>query len=832
MLPNAMEYILFLFFILLMVTFVQRQMNRLIQKKLHVSMFQIAQRLTSVFYMFIFFLLIVGFWYVQHLQKLEQKQYEQFAKHFTSVLASQLLQMDHLLLNEKTSEKNETYVRILQMMTRWQHEHREILSIYTIKKRADGKNYFVVAPETDYNHNGKIDEKKEQHVPIGTLYSERIPELERAFQGKFSMQKEPTSDAWGESVSAFYPIMDTNGRVDGVLGVDFDANEYNERMENERNKGIALTFLVFLISYILYLLLVYIRLEKLVFKKYREELEVSQQQFKLLSEVSMEGIIIHSQGVVLEVNEAACRLFGYSADEMVHMPIKELVAPASLQDLKRTIDEEDTYEMYLRKKDGSVFPAEIIRREYEYGGKKVSVTAVRDITERKKQEETMHYIAFHDDLTGLPNKELLYRVLTEHMEMARTKHEKVAVLFIEMKGLKIVNDLYGYSIGDQVLLATATQIRKVIGEEGVLGRWGGNEFVLVLSNMEKEEQVKELAYQLMEGMEEPLIVNGQEFFMTLKIGISLYPKDGTDSKTLIRKADIARHELSKKAISQFRFFEKQMNRTIHEKMQMERELRKALELEEFEVYYQPQIQLQTGKIVGMEALIRWNHPEKGMIPPNKFIPIAEETGLIIPINEWVMETACRQTEELLAQYPHLTVSVNLSPYEFESRRLVQKILKVLEKTKLPSHCLDVEITERMTMDTEKAIPILKRLKSIGITISIDDFGTGYSSLSYLKKLPIDRLKIDRSFVQNIHEKEAILPTIISLGHNIGVKVLAEGVETEQEAAYLIENQCDEAQGYYYARPLPYRELTAFFAQHTTKRSEGMDNNGYHLENSG
>ncbi|MBB5324971.1 EAL domain-containing protein (putative c-di-GMP-specific phosphodiesterase class I) [Anoxybacillus tepidamans] len=332
--------------------------------------------------------------------------------------------------------------------------------------------------------------------------------------------------------------------------------------------------------------------------------------------------------------------------------------------------------------------------------------------------------------------------------------------------------------------------------------------------IEKEEQAKELSYQLIEMMEDPIIVNEQEFFMTLKMGISLYPKDGDDSKTLIRKADIARYELSKKAISQFRFFEKQMNRTIHEKIQMERELRKALESGEFELYYQPQIQLTTGQVVGMEALIRWNHPEKGMIPPNKFIPIAEETGLIIPINEWVMETACCQTKQLLDQYPFLSVSVNLSPYEFESRRLVYKLVKILEKTNLPPHCLDVEITERMTMDTEKAIPILKRLKLVGVTISIDDFGTGYSSLSYLKKLPIDRLKIDRSFVQNIQEeKEAVLPAIISLGHNIGVKVLAEGVETEQEVAYLKEKQCDEVQGYYYAKPLPYHDLVKFLEEH-------------------
>ncbi|GGJ61642.1 diguanylate cyclase (GGDEF)-like protein/PAS domain S-box-containing protein [Anoxybacillus voinovskiensis] len=815
MLSNVLEYTLFVLFILLTVIFVQRQMNQLIQKKLNVSLLYISQQLTSVFYIFIFFLLVSGVWFVQYVEKMEHKQYEDFAHHFSSIFASELRQMNHHLLNEHTKPTDKTYVRILSAMTRWQHEHPEVLSIYTLKKRADGKNYFVVDPAVDYNKNGKIDGKKEQLIPIGTVYTKYIPELEQAFRGKFSIEKKPTIDDWGESLGAFHPVFDKEGRVDAVFGIDFDANEYNARMEWERNKAIGEIFLVFLVSYIFYLLLVYIRIEKLVFKKYREELMVSQQRFQLLSEVSMEGIIIHSQGIVLEINEAACRMFGYAANEMVHMPIKELVAPASLQDLKRTIDEEDVYEMYLRRKDGSLFPAEILRREYEYDGKRVSVTAVRDITERKQQEETMHYIAFHDDLTGLPNKGLLHRVLAEQIENAKSMRKKIAVLFIEMKGLKIVNDLYGYAIGDQVLLAATTQIRQAMAEESVLGRWSGNEFVLVLP-VEKEEQVKELAYQLIETMEEPLLVNGQEFFMTLKIGISLYPKDGEDGKTLIRKADIARHELSKKAISQFRFFEKQMNRTIHEKIQMERELRKALELEEFEVYYQPQIQLQTGKIVGMEALIRWNHPEKGMIPPNKFIPIAEETGLIIPINEWVMETACRQTKELLAQNQHLTVSVNLSPYEFESRRLVQKIMKILEKTKLPPHCLDVEITERMTMDTEKAIPILKRLKSIGVTISVDDFGTGYSSLSYLKKLPIDRLKIDRSFVQNMHEKEAILPTIISLGHNIGVKVLAEGVETEQEAAYLKEKQCDEAQGYYYARPLPYRELTAFLAQHAQR----------------
>ncbi|WP_027410753.1 putative bifunctional diguanylate cyclase/phosphodiesterase [Anoxybacteroides tepidamans] len=824
MLSNTIEYTLFILIILLIILTVQHQMNRLIQTKLEMSIFQMAQRLTIIFYIFIFFMLIGGFWYINYLEEKEHKEYEQFSKHFTSVLASELLRMDHYLLNSSTSESNDHYVRILRSMTRWQNENREILSIYTIKKQKDGKNYFVIAPATDYNRNGKIDGQKEQIVPIGTVYKKHIPELERAFQGYFSMEPKPASDYWGETISAFGPIFNPDGKVDAVLGVDYDVKKYNGKIEKARNKGIATVFLLFLITYILYLLLIYIRLEKLLFKKYKAELEISQQRFKRLSEVSVEGIIIHSEGVVLEANKAACELFGYTADEFFHMPIQTLVAPSSLHDLRASLAKDNVYEMYLKKKDGTIFPAEILRSEYEYYSKKFNVTAIRDITERKKHEERMHYIAFHDDLTGLPNKEMLHRLLTEKMDEANRVDSKVAVMFVEMKGLKIVNDLCGYSVGDQVLLAAVAKIKSAIGEADVFGRWSGNEFVLILPHIEKEEQVKELSHRLTEMMEEPLLVNGQEFFMTLKMGISIYPKDGDDSKTLIRKADIARHELSKKAISQFRFFEKQMNRTIYEKINVERELRKALEAEEFELYYQPQIQLSTGQVVGMEALIRWNHPERGMISPNTFIPIAEETGLIIPINEWVMERACQQTKQLLEKHPSLSVSVNLSPYEFESRRLVHKLVKILEKTNLPPHCLDIEITERMTMDTEKAIPILNSLKSVGINVSIDDFGTGYSSLSYLKKLPIDRLKIDRSFVQNIQEeKEAILPAIISLGHNIGVKVLAEGVETEQEASYLREKQCDEVQGYYYTKPLPFGDLVKFLEEHQYKRHLATSN---------
>ncbi|MBA2876619.1 putative bifunctional diguanylate cyclase/phosphodiesterase [Thermaerobacillus caldiproteolyticus] len=807
---KGIEYAAFVLTVIAVIVVVQWQINRLSKRKLTLSIFQVARRWTIVFYIVTALFLAFGVWYVSWFEANEYKEYKRFSEHFTKVFSTELFELHHESLNDETKETNPTYIHILKAMLRWQHDHPEIHNWYTLKKNKDGENYFVVAPEMDYNHNGIIDGKKEQRVPIGTVYRKRIPELEEAFQGKFSMQKEPTSNNWGENISAFSPIFDKSGKVNAVIGIDYDAKGYLKKLQQEREKGIAILFLMFLVYYAVYVLVIYIQIEKRLFQKHKKELEISQARFKRLSEVTMEGIVIHSQGKVVEVNESACRLFGYTESEFVHLPIEDLIVPESLKKLKNNGCREGTYEIDLRRKDGTRFPAEILQRDYEYDSKRVSVTAIRDITERKQNEEKMHYITFHDDLTGLPNKESLYQIITEHMK----EGSQQAVMFIEMNGIKMINDLYGYSVGDQVLLGAASQIQKIMNDHMVLGRWGGNEFILIFPHIHRKEEVKEFAAQMIETLEEPIVVNDQEFFITARIGISLYPHDGTDAKTLIKKADIARYELGKKATSQYLFFKEQMNQTIQEKMTIEQELRRALEDGEFELYYQPQIRLDTGTVTGMEALIRWNHPEKGLIAPDTFIPVAEQTGFIIPINEWVIRTACQQTKLLLDEYPFLSVSVNLSPYEFESRRFVHKLVKILEETGLPPYCLDLEITERMAMDTEKAIAILHRLKSVGVMISMDDFGTGYSSLSYLKHLPIDRLKIDRSFVRNIQEEEAILPAIISLGHNIGMKVLAEGVETGQEVAYLKEKRCDEAQGYYYAKPLPFHEFVEFLRQYS------------------
>ncbi|ALF09512.1 bifunctional diguanylate cyclase/phosphodiesterase [Parageobacillus thermoglucosidasius] len=810
------EYTLFILSAVFLVVTAQLWLHRVAKKKLLSSLFQTAPRLTGSFYVIAVVLLFSGTIYINYLEKEQQKEYEEGAKNVARLLADNLTSMHHERLNERTSENDKTYLHILQLMTRWQNDHPEILSVYTLKKNERGEHYFVVDPEADYNRNGKIDGKREQRVPIGTVYRTYLPELEMAFQGKFAMEEHPTTDRWGKSIGAFMPIFKADGTVDAVLGIDYDANTYLKKLENERQKGMWISFLVFLVWEAVYILGVYAQIGRKLFAKHKQELEVSEKRFKRLSEMTTEGIIVHAHGKVIEANKAACQLFGYVEKEIIHMPIQDLVIPESLKNAGRC--QEGKCAIQLRRKDGTIFNAEVVQYEYDYGAnKKVNVAAIRDITERKNSKEKRQCIAVHDDLTGLPNKEVLHRAIAEKIQEASCRREEVAVMLLEISGMKTINDFYGYSVGDQVLLRVVEEWKKRCDESILLGRWSGNEFIAVLSGSTKEK-AKALANQLSEIADEPVVVDGLELYVMIKIGISQYPKDGTNAKTLIRKADIARYKLRQNAASQFLFFEKPMTREIQEKIATEQELRRALEREEFVLYYQPQIQLDTGMVTGMEALIRWNHPEKGLISPYAFISVAEQTGMIIPINEWVIRMACQQTKQLLKDFPNLSVSVNLSPYEFENRRFVHKLVKLLEETGIPPHHLDLEITERMTMDTEKAIAILKRLKSIGVTISMDDFGTGYSSLSYLTALPIDRLKIDRSFVRNIHgKKEAILPAIIRLGHNIGVKVLAEGVETEEEVAYLKDKHCDEAQGYYFAPPLSYEELIVFLCEHHYKK---------------
>ncbi|MGJ3222459.1 putative bifunctional diguanylate cyclase/phosphodiesterase [Geobacillus thermoleovorans] len=809
---NQLEYILYIFGLFLTVGGVYVYGHWMAKRHWGGIPWLAAPRLTVVFATVSLLFLGAGMIYIHYAEKQEHREYEEATKQIAGMIAGDLAAMGHERLDER-AEHLPAYHTVMAVLERWQHYGR-VLSVYTLKKNEHGELYFVAAPATDYNRNGRIDGEKEQAVPPGTVYRRHFPEIEEAFHGRFAMEQHPTTDEWGRSISAFMPIRQSDGTVDAVVGIDFDAKTYEQHLQRGRKKALWTMMAMFLASAVAYLLALHQQMERKALAVYKKTLASNEHRLRRLAEMTMEGLIVYAGGKIIEVNEAACRLLGYTESELVHLPVDDLVVQGSMTEA-RSDGERKRFEIELRRKDGTVFPAEVLQRRYDYEWQNVMVAAVRDLTEQKQNERRLQYFASHDELTGLPNKEAMYKQIEQCLAGAKRNGQEAAVMFLEVSGIKTINDFYGYAVGDEVLLQLARLWRE---QKGIMvGRWSGNEFIAVLPDS-ANEKAEEAAKRLIEAADEPIVVNGLELYVTVNIGISVYPKDGEDAKTLIRKADIARYEARKKAASDFLFFTEPMAIRLNEKMAMERDLRRALEHEEFELYYQPQIRLHDRQVIGMEALIRWRHPEKGMVSPSLFIPVAEQTGMIIPINEWVIRTACRQTKQLLDRFPHLSVSVNLSPYEFESRRFVDKLAGLLADTGLPPHHLDLEITERMTMDTERALDILSKLKGLGVTISMDDFGTGYSSLSYLTDLPIDRLKIDRSFVQHIQgKKDVILPAIIRLGHNLGVKVLAEGVETETEAAYLQGKRCDEAQGYYFSPPLPYDELVRFLNEQRVRR---------------
>jgi diguanylate cyclase (GGDEF)-like protein/PAS domain S-box-containing protein len=442
------------------------------------------------------------------------------------------------------------------------------------------------------------------------------------------------------------------------------------------------------------------------------------------------------------------------------------------------------------------------------------VGSCHDVHEEKQTQERIRYIGQYDLLTGLPNQALLEDRLRQVIANARRSKGQVVLLFTDLDCFKIVNDSLGHTMGDRLLQAVAKRLRGCLRESDTLSRRSGDDFVVILADLRHIEDAAHVAEKLLKSLSEPYDIDGYELHITASIGISTYPDDGQDMETLIRNADAAMYYAKQNGRNRYQFFTQEMNNRAYEYLMMQNHLRRALENREFELNYQPQVDLRKGGIVGTEALIRWRHPELGMIPPNQFIPIAEETGLIVPIGEWVLYEACRQSrcwQE--AGLPTLPVAVNLSAAQFRKNNFRETVEQALQENSIgPSH-LELELTEGVVMqDAEDAILILKELKAMGIRLSIDDFGTGYSSLSYLKRFPIDKLKVDRSFVRDItlNEDDAeITRAIIGMAHGLGLKVIAEGVEHEDQLKFLRWQKCDDMQGFYFSKPLQaeaYQEL--------------------------
>jgi diguanylate cyclase (GGDEF)-like protein len=440
------------------------------------------------------------------------------------------------------------------------------------------------------------------------------------------------------------------------------------------------------------------------------------------------------------------------------------------------------------------------------------------IDERLQQQEELSKKYYHqlvtDPLTGLPNRVSFQEDLTRELQMARTNGKMVAVLFLDLDRFKYINDTLGHKVGDQLLLAVASRMKSCLTPLEKLYRLGGDEFIILKAcHCERSESV-DLAKRILGQIEQPFEVEGHDLFISTSIGISFYPEDGDDMDTLYKNADMAMYRAKDSGRNTYQTFDSMMNERAVERLSLEKDLRKAIEREEFVVYYQPQIEVRTGRLIGMEALVRWMSPERGMVSPGQFIPLAEDTKLIVPIGEWVLRTACRQTKAWQeAGYDPLRVSVNLSAEQFQQPKLIEMIAGVLEETGLDPRSLELEVTESMTMhNIDRAIATMHELEALGIRISIDDFGTGHSSLNYLKKLPIHTLKIDQSFVRDIPDNPddaAIATAIIAMAHSLNLNVVAEGVETEEQLQFLRERCCDEMQGYLISRPLPPEEFAKF-----------------------
>lgn len=429
-----------------------------------------------------------------------------------------------------------------------------------------------------------------------------------------------------------------------------------------------------------------------------------------------------------------------------------------------------------------------------------------DITERKLTEQRVHHVAQHDVLTGLPNRSLLQDRLGQAISYATRSGRPVWVMLIDLDRFKFVNDSMGHKAGDVLLVTVAARLRSALRDSDTVARLSGDEFVAIMGEHADDPLTPAIVQRVMDAVAQPVMLGNKEFFVTCSIGVAVYPSEGTSSDNLLEHADIAMYRAKKLGRNNFVFYTPAMNEESVERVRIEGALRNALERDEFVLHYQPQVDLGSGEIVGMEALIRWNHPELGMVPPGRFIPIAEETGMIVPIGAWVMRTACAQNKAWQdAGLQRLRVAVNLSARQFGASDLLASLESVLNDTGLDPACLEIELTESLFMsDVTPAVELLHRMKALGVNLSIDDFGTGYSSFSYLSRFPIDVLKIDRSFVADItHDANdaAIVTSIIALAHNLKLAVIAEGVETAAQLDYLRSHGCDEMQGYYFSKPL-------------------------------
>jgi diguanylate cyclase (GGDEF)-like protein/PAS domain S-box-containing protein len=514
---------------------------------------------------------------------------------------------------------------------------------------------------------------------------------------------------------------------------------------------------------------------------------------------------------ILGVNAAAVEHYGYSRVEFERLTIRTLQAfdPELPWAGDRSNDEQAARTWKHVRADGTLIDLAIYSRQLVYGGQPAVLLALMDITERKRAEARLAFMAQHDGLTGLPNRNLLRQQMNDLLLHTRRSAEKVAVLVLGLDNFKAVNDTLGHGTGDKLLRGVAKRLRSTLREEDVLARLNSDEFAIIQSGVTRPEDAVLLAKRLLQAVGKPYLLDGHSVVIGASLGIAMSPGDGDESEKLLKNADMALSRAKNDFRGTFSFFEAEMDARAQTRRKIESELRDAIQNDLLRPYYQPLIDLSTGRISGFEALVRWPHPERGMISPGEFIPVAEETGLIGAVGGLMLRRACMDA----AQWPDdVRVAVNLSPLQFRVGDLLTQVMDTLKQTGLAATRLELEITETLVLEkSSQVLATLHALRSLGVRISMDDFGTGYSSLSYLRSFPFDKIKVDQSFVRDLgsdRDAQAIVRAIISLGKGLGVTITAEGVETEAELSCLRTEGCHEGQGFLFSRARPNAEIVS------------------------
>ncbi|WP_439852002.1 putative bifunctional diguanylate cyclase/phosphodiesterase [Pseudomonas syringae] len=568
----------------------------------------------------------------------------------------------------------------------------------------------------------------------------------------------------------------------------------------------------------------YLKSHSLILEEQLQQRTIDLERFRTVMDASEDAIFLINRNTMslIEFNRRACQLLGYTAEELSHKTPAEL-GETSMENLEVVYDKiiagkgpSEPLETQIRDKSGRDVEVEIHRQAYRTGEDWVIVGIVRDITRRKESDQRLLTMAHYDTLTGLPNRDLFFTSLQMGLTQAAISRWKLAVLTVNLDGFKNINETWGHVLGDQVLLEVSHRLSECLNASDTLGRVDGDQFALILMIRVGQADTRQTLERIRKALRVPFLVEGQSIVMTASIGIALYPEDGEDARELVRHAYTAMNSAKKIGPDTYRFYTAQMNADVSARLDLEAALRDAVEKHAFEIVYQPKLNLVTGQICGLEALLRWPRPGQQGVSPAVFVPVLESLGLIGEVGNWVVDRVCAQIAQWqrsgLGQFQ---VAVNVSGQQISNSSLVADIRQALTRHRVAPQWLEVELTESSLMEnTSHTIATLETLRANGVSISIDDFGTGYSSLAYLRRFPIDKLKIDIAFIREVTsnpQDAAIARAIIELAHSLGLKVIAEGVETPEQLAFLRESQCDQIQGYLISKPLPLAELETFLS---------------------